>query len=66
MKKLLYKILSSAKLALLLLFIFGVAMAIATFIENDFGTTTAWAVIYDSWWFELVMIGLCISFLTNI
>ncbi len=65
MKKL-YKIIASSSIALVLLLVFGVAMAVATFIENDYGTTTAWVVIYDSWWFELVMLGLCISFIANI
>ncbi|KAA1243323.1 cytochrome c biogenesis protein [Aquimarina sp. RZ0] len=62
----LYRFFASPVLALLLLVVFAVAMATATFVENDFGTATAWKVIYDSWWFELVMIGLAISFLTNI
>ncbi|GAB2763126.1 cytochrome c biogenesis protein CcsA [Actinomadura fibrosa] len=41
-------------------------MAVATFVENDFGTATAWQVIYDSLWFELIMLGLGISFAANI
>lgn len=61
-----YKFFSSSVLALLLLLIFAVAMAVATFVENDFGTASAWAVIYDAWWFELVMLGLAISFIANI
>ncbi|CAH8283316.1 cytochrome c-type biogenesis protein CcsB [Mariniflexile fucanivorans] len=62
----LYKFFSSSSLALLLLLVFATAMAIATFVENDYGTATAWVVIYDSWWFELVMLGLVISFIANI
>ncbi len=61
-----YKFFSSSSLALLLLLTFGVAMAVATFIENDFGTATAWVAIYDSWWFEVVILGLTISFIANI
>ncbi|UTW64625.1 cytochrome c biogenesis protein CcsA [bacterium SCSIO 12741] len=41
-------------------------MATATFVENDFGTATAWKLIYDSWWFEWVMLGLGVSFIFNI
>ncbi|AUS07334.1 cytochrome C biogenesis protein [Tamlana carrageenivorans] len=41
-------------------------MATATFIENDFGTATAWKIIYDSWWFEVVMLGLGLCFVMNI
>ncbi|WP_298553281.1 cytochrome c biogenesis protein CcsA [uncultured Algibacter sp.] len=61
-----YKFFSSSSLALLLLLVFATAMATATFIENDFGTATAWDTIYDSWWFEVVMLGLTISFIANI
>ncbi len=62
----LYKFFSSSSLALLLLLIFAIAMAVATFIENDFGTATAWVAIYDSWWFELVLLGLAFAFIANI
>jgi cytochrome c-type biogenesis protein CcsB len=62
----LYKFFSSSSLALLLLLIFASAMAVATFVENDFGTATAWVVIYDALWFELVLIGLAICFIANI
>ncbi|OEJ98792.1 cytochrome C biogenesis protein [Flavivirga aquatica] len=65
MNKLL-RLFASPILAVLLLFIFGVSMAVATFIENDFGTTTAWKMIYDAWWFELVMLGLGVCFIMNI
>ena len=61
----LYRFLSSSSLAVLLLFVFGTAMAIATFVENDYGTATAWKVIYDAWWFEMVMVGLGLAFFLN-
>ncbi|WP_027126447.1 cytochrome c biogenesis protein [Gelidibacter mesophilus] len=63
--KFIYRIFSSSVLALLLLLIFAVAMATATFMENDYGTDTAWIKIYDSLWFELVMVGLALCFLAN-
>ena len=63
--KSIYRFFSSSTLALLLLLIFAVAMATATFIENDFGTDTAWIKVYDSLWFELVMVGLALCFLAN-
>ena len=56
----------SPKLALVLLIVFALAMAVATFIENDFGTSTAWKLVYNAWWFELVMILLTLSFTANI
>lgn len=62
----LFRLLASPILAVLLLFTFAVAMAVATFVENDFGTATAWQLIYDAWWFELVMLGLGICFIMNI
>ena len=61
-----YKFLSSSSLALILLLIFAIAMAAATFIENDYGTAVAWASIYDAWWFEIVMLGLAVSFFLHI
>ncbi|WGH76112.1 cytochrome c biogenesis protein CcsA [Tenacibaculum tangerinum] len=61
-----YKFFSSSSLALILLLIFAIAMAVATFIENDYGTAVAWSSIYDAWWFEIVMIGLAISFFLHI
>lgn len=60
------KILFSPKLAVLALFSFAVAMATATFIENDFGTQTAFTVIYNSWWFEMIMVIIGLNFLGNI
>ena len=60
-----YKIFASPILAIVLLFAFALAMAVATFVENDFGTATAWQIIYDSLWFELIMLGLGLSFLAN-
>ncbi|WP_298754613.1 cytochrome c biogenesis protein CcsA [uncultured Psychroserpens sp.] len=61
----LFRLLASPIIAVLLLFTFAIAMAVATFIENDFGTATAWKLIYDAWWFELVMVGLGICFIMN-
>jgi cytochrome c-type biogenesis protein CcsB len=43
------------KMAVLVLFIFGAAVGIATFIENDYGTQTAQALIYKAKWFELFL-----------
>ena len=60
------KILFSPKLAVLALFAFAIAMATATFIENDFGTQTAFTVVYNSWWFEMIMVILGICFVGNI
>lgn len=45
---------------------FAFSMGIGTFIENDFDTATARDLIYEAWWFELLMFLLALIFLTNI
>jgi len=39
----------------LLLIMFAISIAYATFIENDYGTSTAQVLIYQAWWFELLL-----------
>ena len=41
--------------------VFTVAMAVATFIENDFGAASARQLIYNSRWFELIFLLLVIN-----
>lgn len=53
------------ELMIILTIIFGVASAMGTFIENDHGTETAWAVIYTTKWFEMVQILLAINLIGN-
>ncbi len=60
------KILFSTRLTSILLLIYALSMAVATFIENDFGTPTAKAFIYNAKWFELIMVLLIINFIGNI
>lgn len=45
---------------------FGAVIGIATFIENDFGTSAAQKVIFKSWWFELLLILFSICLIYNI
>jgi cytochrome c-type biogenesis protein CcsB len=45
----------------LLLLIFAVSMAIATFIENDFGSQAAYNFVYDTRWFELILLLLAVN-----
>ncbi|MDR0665863.1 MAG: cytochrome c biogenesis protein CcsA [Campylobacteraceae bacterium] len=49
-----------------LLIIFALSCAAATFIENDFGTETAWAVVYAAKWFEIVQLFLAFNLVYNI
>jgi hypothetical protein len=51
------------KMAVFMLFAFGALIGTATFIENDFGTQTARALIYKTQWFE-VFLGYFIAILT--
>ncbi|NER16933.1 cytochrome c biogenesis protein CcsA [Spongiivirga citrea] len=60
------KLLFSPSWAVFLLIAFAVSMAVATFIENDFGTATARVLVYNAWWFELIMVLLAICFAGNI
>jgi len=54
MQKLL-DMLFSLKTTLILLFMLGLGAAVATFIENDFGTSSARVLVYDHWWYEGVL-----------
>ena len=49
------KYIFSMKMAVLMLFLFGVIVGGATFIENDYGTQTARALIYKAQWFEIFL-----------
>jgi len=59
------KILASPMLTAALIIAFGVSCALATFIENDFGTAAARALIYNARWFEAIMLLLAINFLVS-
>ncbi len=50
----------------LMIIAFAVSSGVATFIENDFGTPAAKAVVYNSWWFEGIMIFLAINLVANV
>ncbi|AUC85213.1 cytochrome C biogenesis protein [Polaribacter sp. ALD11] len=65
MKKI-FNFLYSTRLMAVLFIIFATAMAIATFIENDFGTQTSKALVYNAWWFEAIMVFFVINFFGNI
>ena len=50
----------------LYILIFAISIAVATFVENDYGTSSAQKVIFKSWWFELLLLLFCITILVNI
>ncbi len=49
-----------------LLLLYGISMAVATFVENDYDTPTAKTLVYNSRWFEILMLWLIILFVANI
>jgi len=65
MKQLL-SIFSSIKTMAILMLIFAVSIGYATFIENDYGTITAKADVYNARWFEVLLALLAINLILNI
>lgn len=61
-----WSFLISMKLMVTLILVFATASAVGTFIENDYGVNTSWALIYSSRWFEAVQVLLGISIVGNI
>jgi cytochrome c-type biogenesis protein CcsB len=41
--------------------VFALAMAVATFLENDFGSPAAYSIVYNSIWFELILLLLAVN-----
>lgn len=50
----------------ILLLVFAASIGTATFIENDFGTMAAKAVVYNAVWFEVLLGLLAINLIANI
>jgi len=65
MKKIFYKMFSTSAAGLYMI-LFAASIGVATFIENDFGTSSAQKIIFKSGWFELLLLLFGISILTNI
>ncbi|MGM5469938.1 cytochrome c biogenesis protein CcsA [Flavobacteriaceae bacterium LMO-SS05] len=64
--KRLKNILFSTRTMTVLLLLYGMSMAVATFVENDYDTPTAKALVYNSTWFEILMLWLILLFIANI
>ncbi|MCG2419656.1 cytochrome c biogenesis protein CcsA [Aequorivita sp. F47161] len=62
----LQKILFSTRTMTVLLLLYGISMAVATFVENDFDTPTAKTLVYNATWFEILMLWLILLFVANI
>ena len=60
------RLLLSTRVTLVLLIAFAASNAVATFIENDHGTAVARGLVYEAWWFELIMLWLAVNFLAHV
>ena len=56
----------NTRAAALYILLFATSIAIATFVENDFGTSSAQKVIFKSWWFELLLLFFSITIIVNV
>ena len=56
----------STRLMALLFIGFAAAMAAGTFIEDAYNTETARILVYNTWWFEAIMLFFLINFFGNI
>ncbi|MFK7811076.1 MAG: cytochrome c biogenesis protein CcsA [Maribacter sp.] len=65
MTELLKKFFFSTRLMAVLFIVFGVAMGIGTFVESKYSTETARIWIYNTTWFEAIMVFFVINFLGN-
>ena len=66
MEKKIASFLFSTRLMAVLFILFAAAMAAGTFIEDAYNTDTARVIIYNSWWFEAIMVFFVINFIGNI
>ena len=66
MQKKIASILFSTRIMAVLFIIFAIAMAMGTFIESWYSIETARILIYNTWWFEGIMLFLLINFIGNI
>lgn len=48
-----------------IMFFYALSCAVATFIENDYGTIAARAIVYNSWWFALLHIYLIVALIAS-
>jgi cytochrome c-type biogenesis protein CcsB len=65
MKKLL-DFLFSMQMMGTLIAIFAISIGAATFIENDFGTQAAKAIVYNATWFEILLFLITVNLVANI
>ncbi len=66
MQKKIASVIFSTRIMAVLFVVFAIAMALGTFIENWYSIETARLMIYNTWWFEAIMVFFLINFLGNI
>ena len=66
MDKKIFSFLFSTRLMAVLFILFAGAMAAGTFIEDAYNTDTARIIVYNAWWFEVIMMFFVINFIGNI
>ncbi|WP_291287621.1 cytochrome c biogenesis protein CcsA [Flavobacterium sp.] len=66
MDKKIFSFLFSTRLMAVLFLTFAIAMGVGTFIESKYNTDTARILIYNTWWFEAIMVFFLINFFGNI
>ena len=57
------KIFFSYWFSIIMLALLGAGAAVATFIENDYGTQTARVLVYNNLWYEAVLVFACVNIL---
>ena len=60
------KFITSMQFMTSLILLFAFAIGYATFIENDFGRSTAKSLIFSAWWFEVVLALLVFNLVNNL
>lgn len=61
-----FSLLVSMKTMGFLLLVFATAIGVATFIENDYGTDAAKALVYNARWFEFLLYLLALNLISNL
>ncbi len=56
-----YQLFFSMTMTGILLVLFAAVIAVATFVENDYGTTAAKLLVYNAWWFEALLLLLAVN-----
>jgi len=66
LQKKLANILFSTRLTAVLFIVFAISMGVGTFLEDAHGTTAARIWVYNTWWFEGIMLFFVVNFCGNI